>query len=203
MIINDVLDYIFTSPAATAVLRELNLRRTGITGRETARRAGITHKSALSILSNFEQLKLVKKENAGRAYFFTVNRQHYIFKNIIDPVFNIEKDMASSLFIIIAQKLGRYAESIIVFGSVARGNETLESDLDICIIFNSGKKKLEPELSNLRGELYDTYGVTLAPFLISAMEFKKKAKSKKPPVSEIIKEGKVIYGKSLTEIING
>jgi predicted nucleotidyltransferase len=203
MIINDVLNFIFTSPAATAVMRELNLRRSGITGRETARLAGLTHKSALSILSNYERLKLVKRESAGRSYFFTLNRQHYIYKNIIEPVFNTEKGMASSLFKTISQKISRYAESIIVYGSVARGNESVESDLDICIIYNSEKKKLEPELSNLRGDLYDTYGVTLAPFLISIQEFKKKAKSKKSPVSDIVKEGKVIYGKSLTEIING
>jgi predicted nucleotidyltransferase len=203
MITHHLLNYIFASRFATAILRELNLRKKGITGREAARLIGITHRSVLQVLSHLESLKLVKKEGVGRAYYFTLNRKHYLYKTIIIPMFEAEKQLAPTLFKDIAKALGMFSESIILFGSVARGEETIESDFDICLVFKSNQARIEKEISNLRIMIYDKYGITFAPYLIPVKDFNNYLINKRPPVVNIAKEGKVIYGRSLKDLING
>jgi predicted nucleotidyltransferase len=178
MIVNRVLDHLFTSPAIIAVLRQLELRNAGITGRNIARLSGITHRSAL-------------------------NRSHYLYKNVISQVFHAERELKGKLTSKIKNSLGKLSESILIFGSVARNRETYKSDFDLCIIYSKNKGEIEKRLSSLRDNLYDEFGISLAPFLITLTAFKSKSKNKKPPVNNIIKEGKVIAGKTIGEIING
>jgi predicted nucleotidyltransferase len=203
MIVNRVLDHLFTSPAIIAVLRQLELRNAGITGRNIARLSGITHRSALKALDNLETLKLVQKQIAGKSYYFTLNRTHYLYKNVISQVFHAERELKGKLTSKIRNSLGKLSESILIFGSVARNRETYKSDFDLCIIYSKNKGEIEKRLSSLRDNLYDEFGISLAPFLITLTAFKSKSKNKKPPVNNIIKEGKVIAGKTIGEIING
>ena len=65
------------------------------------------------------------------------------------------------------------------------------------------KRKLEELISDLRMELFKIYGVSFAPFYISKKDFTNRARLKKAPIIDIIKEGKIISGKSLRELING
>ena len=203
MIVNRVLDHLFTSPGIIAVLRELDLRKVGITGREIARLSGITHRTALKALDNLEALKIVQRQIAGKAYYFTLNRTHYLYKNIIGPVFEAERELTNKIVDKIKQNLGKYSESIIIFGSVARKEETNESDFDLCIVYLKNKNIIEQKINSLRDTLYELFGISLAPFLISLSEFKSKAKNSKPPIKDIIKEGKVISGKSINRLIIG
>jgi predicted nucleotidyltransferase len=198
---DNILDYIFASPSAIIVLRELDLRKKGITGREAGRLAGITHKSALSVLSNLELLKIVRKEPVGRAYYFTLNRDHYLYRNIIEPALCAERDYKSALFELIKKVLKNYCESTIIYGSVARGDESAESDLDVCIVYKANRKRIEDEISNLRIKISDTFGITLAPLIISVGEIRKGHKLNKSLINNIATEGKVILGKSIGEIL--
>ena len=70
-------------------------------------------------------------------------------------------------------------------------------------VYSKGKTKIESVVDVLRLKLKNNFGVTLAPFLITKSEFKKRAKAKKSPVEDIVKEGKVISGISLRELHNG
>jgi predicted nucleotidyltransferase len=203
MIVNRVLDHLFTSPGIIAVLRQLDLRKVGITGREIARSAGITHRSALKALDNLEALKIVQRQIAGKSYYFTLNRTHYLYRSIIGPVFDAERELTNKIVYKIKQNLEKYSESIIIFGSVARKEETHESDFDLCIVYLKNKKIIEQKINSLRDDLYDLFGISLAPFLITLYDFKIKAKNNKPPVKNIIKEGIVICGKSINRLIIG
>jgi predicted nucleotidyltransferase len=202
MVVNRIIEHLFTSPAIVAVLRELDLRRVGISGREIARSSNLTHRSALKALENLEALKIVNKQIAGKTYFFNINRSHYLYRNVIRPIFKAEMELFDTIASKIKKELGKYSESLIIFGSVARKEESHESDFDLCVVYSGNKKLIEDKINILREELYKLFGISLAPFLITLIEFKNKAKKNKPPVNEIIKEGKVISGKSIRSIIN-
>ena len=92
---------------------------------------------------------------------------------------------------------------MVVFGSVARKEEEPESDLDLCIVYNTNLKNVEKIVNQLRDQTFTMYGVAMAPFFITLAKFKKLAKNKKPPVEEIIKDGIVISGKSINRMVNG
>jgi predicted nucleotidyltransferase len=203
MIINNILNYIFTNSGNLAVLRVLNERVVGISGRETARLAGVSLRSAQLSLDNLVNLKIVKRQVGGREHLFTLNRESFISEEIITKLFSAEQKFKNSIYKEITKNLNPLAESIILFGSVARKEESLQSDLDLCIVYLKNKNKIEKIVSSLRDELYDKFGVTLAPFYITRSEFKIRAKKNISPVNEIIKEGIVISGLSLNILKNG
>lgn len=201
MIINKVLDHIFSSQGTVKVLRVLKNSVVGLTGRQIASLAGITHQAAHNSLANLESLKLINRVIGGSSHLFTLNRNNFITKNIIESVFNSENDYHDSILSIIKKTLSKHSVSALIFGSVSRKEETVESDLDLCIVYDKEKKVLEGYVNALQDNLHKEFGVVLAPFYISSQEFSKRAATKKPPVNEIIKEGIVISGKSIRDLL--
>ncbi len=201
MLINKYLETLFSAPSNISVLRVLNERTVGITGRETARLTNLTHRSALMALSNLESFGVVKRVTGGRDYLFTLDRNKFITKKIISVIFNAERDFRLSLFSRIKKQLSRITISLIVFGSVARKDETIKSDLDLCIVYSKNRNKLEESVSNLREQIYLEYSIQLAPIYISEKEFIKRAKKKLSPVNNVIDEGILISGKSIKALM--
>jgi predicted nucleotidyltransferase len=203
MIINRILDHIFINTSNLAVLRVLSERVTAISGRETARLAGISLRSAQIALANLQNLKIVNRQYGGREHLFSLNRNNFIASEIIVKLFSSEQKFKNSIFKEISKNLSPLTVSGIIFGSVARGEEYENSDLDICIVYNNNKNKIEKSISSLRDTLFTKYGVTLAPFYISQKDFKQRANKNKSPVIDIIRDGKVIFGNSIRELLNG
>jgi len=204
LIINKILDEVFSTWSNIAVLRVLNKVKIGLSGREIAKQSGMSAPSCLKALSSLENLNIVTRQRGGRDHFFNLNRKHFLVGKIIMPILDQENKFKKSLCEEIAKKIGKYSISLFMFGSVVRKEERIDSDLDICIVYRShtAKKKLETELTELGYSLYEKYGVSLAPFFISESDFKKRIKSKKPPIAAVIKEGKLLLGKSVKELLN-
>ncbi|MDP3581244.1 MAG: nucleotidyltransferase domain-containing protein, partial [Ignavibacteria bacterium] len=94
--------------------------------------------------------------------------------------------------------------SVILFGSVARLEETNSSDYDLCIVYQtqSDKKELEELINQIRPKLYSQFGISIAPYFISLSDFKLRAKKKASPVNDIVKKGKILFGESIRSLLN-
>ena len=114
MIVKNILNFIFTSSSIIPILRELNSRKTGVTGREIARLSGMTHRSALKALENLVMINLIRKQVAGRTYYFTINREHYLYKKVVSIIFKSEKEFLSEIKKNLYSSLGSHSESIII-----------------------------------------------------------------------------------------
>lgn len=204
MIINKPLNKIFSANSSVAVLRELRFTENGFTGREIAKRAGLSPPAALKALSNLESLKIIKRRIGGRDHIFTLNFSNYLVKQTLLPLFDSESQFYNEILNRLKKMISRESESIIQFGSVARKEESVESDFDVCIVFTAIKEKkiLEQKINKLRDDLYREFGVLLAPFFISSNEFQKKARRGQSPVKNIIEDGIVISGKSINRLLN-
>jgi len=201
MIINNILQHIFSTPSNVIVLRTLNSRVVGISGREIARISKLSTRTAQSVLANLESLGLVNRTIGGRDHLFTLNRNNKIVSKLIKYIFEFEDGFSKEIISSIKKKLSPLVSSLIIFGSVARKEEESSSDLDLCIVHTKNKIKIENSVSELRDRLYDDYKVTLAPFYITETDFKKRAKRNQSPVNSIIKEGILITGKPIRELI--
>lgn len=201
MIINNILQHIFSSPSNLIILRTLNSRVVGISGREIARISKLSTRTAQNVLANLEALGLVNRTIGGRDHLFTLNRNNKIVSKLIKYIFEFEDGFGKEIISSIKKKLSPIVSSLILFGSVARKEEEYSSDFDLCIVYTKNKTKIENIVSELRDKLYDDYKVTLAPFFITETGFKQRAKKNLSPVNNITKDGILIAGKPIRELI--
>jgi len=199
MIIHNVLNQVFSQKSNIAVLRTLNNVKIGLSGREVARQSGISAPACLATLSLLENLNIVIRNRGGREHFFELNRKHYLVDKIVIPNIYEEKKFMEELFSDIRKRLVKYCHIIIIFGSTAKKEEKIGSDLDVCLVFKNKilKNKAEMVSSELNSLLYKKYGVSYAPYFISETNFFKRAENKKPPVADIIRKGIILAGKKL------
>lgn len=199
MIIRRVLDEVLSTWSNIAVMRTLRYSADGMTGRAISKAAGMTPKAALSALTHLEGLGLVKRIRGGRDHIFTLNRESFLIKNSILPLFESEDTYREEIKTEIVNALKKLCVSLYEFGSVARHEETAASDYDLCIVYEGAtvSEKLEESAYELSGRLLQKFGITLAPFYISMIEFKKRVQNKKPPLAGIAAEGMLLWGKQL------
>lgn len=104
-----------------------------LTGREVARLLGRpSHSGVLDTLSRLTDHGLVDREEAGRAFLFTLNREH-----LAAPAALLLAQLRSELF----ERLCRLVDSwdiapvhVSLFGSVARGEGDTSSDIDLFVV---------------------------------------------------------------------
>jgi len=124
-----------------AVLCTLVDTTIGRTGNEIARLSGMQPRSALKALSTLEELGIVRRQRGGRDHIFTLNREHFLVQSSIVPLYKAETEFEKEAFGFLTSLLKNNVVSAVVFGSVARGEETATSDLDICCVVGDVKSK--------------------------------------------------------------
>jgi predicted nucleotidyltransferase len=197
MIIHNILDGIFSRWSNLAVLRALNKYAVGITGREVSRAAGLSIKNCFNALNDLENLGIISRVRGGRDHLFTLNRDHFIVNKALLPLFEIEKNYFDFVISDIKKKLKSKTLTVYIFGSVARKEEDISSDLDLAIVYETKlQKETATELvSELVHLLHKKYFITLSPFLISKNEFIRRLKKNKSPVNAIVREGILLLDK--------
>lgn len=200
---NNILEYIFSAPSNVSVLRVLNERNIGISGREVARLTNLSLRTIQVSLFNLEKTGIVKRYTGKREHQFVLDRKNFLSKNLIYHLFNVEKEFNKSILNFIKKSLHKDVESIILFGSTVRGTDTIDSDLDVCFVYSGSLKKIQDKISILRTDLAQMYQINLAPFYITTSRFKKLGYKDNPPVKDILKYGKIISGKNFNSLLNG
>jgi len=201
MIINNLLQHIFSAQSNILVLRTLNSRVIGLSGRETARISKLSIRTVQNTLAHLESFGLVNRTIGGRDHLFTLDRKNRIVIKLIKYIFEFENEFKNEIHSLIKKKLSALTSSLILFGSVARSEEDSTSDFDLCIVYVKNKSKIESAVSDLRDKLYDDYKITLAPLYILETEFRKRAKLNLSPVNSILKEGVLLTGKSIRGLL--
>lgn len=203
MIIYRVFDEAFRTWSNVAVIRALIDTSTGFTGNEVARASGMHPNSALKALTLLEGLGIVNRKRGGRDHIFSLNREHFLVQEALLKVFQVESKFPEVIRNTLASILKKQVYSAVIFGSAARREENILSDLDICCIVNSITEKLfvSELLSSKSQMLNKKFGIKLAPVFFTKAEFIKKKNSKL--VKNIISEGITITGKNPKGLLHG
>lgn len=137
---------------------------------------------ALKVLT---QIGVVETQTIGRAGVHTINEGHAAaahLRALADPI--------GTLRSAVAQSVGSEVESVIVFGSIARGQASEGSDIDLAVIANSGwdgRTDLEDAVRTGVGNGCDVLVFTPSQFL-------QLARSGEPVVSDILRDGVALVG---------
>ncbi|MBI4178258.1 nucleotidyltransferase domain-containing protein [bacterium] len=189
------LDDVFSVRSNLAVLRALADSAGAMTGRAVAAAARLSPPGALDALARMEELGLVSRQVGGRTYFFTLNREHRLVQTALAGLLTSERNIRSEVIGLLNRHLRKRAKFGILFGSVARGQETSRSDLDIVIVSASRKNRLtETDLDGIRQTLRKSYGLRLSPILLSEPQFRAKLKQSRGMWKNLRRDGEILWG---------
>ncbi|HID60626.1 MAG TPA: ArsR family transcriptional regulator [Hadesarchaea archaeon] len=152
--------------------------------RELARKTGGNINSVRRELQKLESIGLLKSERAGNLKYFTTNKKMPIYEELKSMFLKTEglgKIMKENL-----SELGE-VKLAFVYGSFARGEEQLKSDIDLMIVGEVDEKRLVPMIRKLEERLSREINYTL----FSSMEFKSRVKKKDPFLSDVLRGKKI------------
>jgi len=173
--------------ARGAVLATLLRTGTPLTGRQIHRlvRDEYSLWTVQGALKALTRLGLVETQTIGRAGVHTINEAHASvapLRALLDPV--------ASLRAAINAGTDGDVHAVILFGSIARGEATPDSDIDLAVIAPSGwDKRVELE-DSVRARLGNDCDV----LVFTEVEFDRLATSGEPVVRDIIRDGVALIG---------
>lgn len=131
------LDDLFETRSHVRVLRALDQLPFGfpVSAREVARRAGVSHPTASTVLASLRDQGVVEVRRAPRADAFELNRDHAAAKRL-RALFEWERKVREELVSFLRDEMKRIPDSIsaaILFGSAVGAEMTPASDIDIAV----------------------------------------------------------------------
>jgi predicted nucleotidyltransferase len=149
-----------------------------VSGREAARRAGLSHPRATAILAELRRQGLVTVRRRPRLNLFELNREHVLASRIAD-LFSWERSAPDEMLAFLRDRIlgqsrpdkGAPVIAAVVFGSVAWGGMEPDSDIDVAVVRRrSHADRVDAMLSEVGEELSHRYGNRLAPLAASPEE---------------------------------
>ncbi len=190
--------------AKARVLRFLWSSRAEWSGREIARRVGLSAPACHATLKRLDARGLVHLRRVSNVHLYKINPESYLIHDVFGPFFEAEAAMPQRMEAAITKALKPEVVSLVLFGSMARGTRIgAGSDLDLLVVLPStgSLKDLEPKLERLKDALFRRFHVPLSPYIQTLPELRRKHHRKLPLIGEILKEGRTIYGKDVKELL--
>lgn len=205
MLLDKSLNGIFGQSSKVKILRFLVKSQAQLNGREIAKNVGLSHVKAHTALKDLTKQGVVNMRSVGSSLVYWLNEEHFLVKEIIRPAFEKEDGVFEHVARLILKEISLPKPlSIVLFGSFAKGNASADSDIDVVVIYPHSKNKpvISKELSEAEKKITALFGNHLSSVPLSIDGFQNKLKKKDNFINEIIRTGKVIYGKSITELTN-
>jgi len=136
---------VVTSALDADVLEVLARAETAFTGRDIARRIEASTEGTRRVLARLVEQGIVLREPAGAAQMYRLNREHLAAPAVI-ALAGVREDLVTRLRVLLSgwSPAPVYAA---LFGSVARGQERPDSDLDVFVLRGAGVAVDDPAWS--------------------------------------------------------
>ena len=190
-----MLERIFGSKAKVKILRALaSNSEYELALEDVAKKAKLALGTIHPAIKDLAAIRIVRTRRAGRSTLYKINVNHLLYSQVLE-LFRREMRAHMEIAQEFTEKMDKTGvESIILFGSVARGNFADVGDVDLLIITGSGK--LPPSTSQLTGEFLDNHDTIISPMPMSSRELRKRLKNFDSFVLRVAEEGKLMYGEA-------
>ncbi len=174
------LDDVLGSELKVRILRLFCRTKASYTGREVARLVGYSHTQTLIALSELEANGLLEWQPVGKAYLFSLNDRHVLVRQVLTPAFKFEDHALREVIKAFEDVLGDDLLKTIVFGSVARGEESPDGDVDLILVLkdDAGYEAAEEKMLDIAVDLAIATGNTISPILVRQSELERKRRSR-------------------------
>lgn len=187
-------------PEARLLLALSRLTR-AVSGREATRLAGISQSTARRALLRLSKIGLIGAEEEPQAVRYSLNRHHALW-----PAVQQILASPSRLEDLISEIVARHASdaaTAFLFGSVARGDATAESDVDIAVILsdNTEVAKSEHLVDDLTEEVETFTGNRVQVLTLSMSDLQRMVKEQDPLVDSWRSDAHTIAGTDISALI--
>lgn len=197
MRIKQPLDDLFGNPNNVKVLRHMVLYPSQvITGRGIARELGMSHATCTRSLNSLVNTGLLIRRRVGNSATYEIARDSALYMDILEPAFRVELRLLQRLADTLLTGIKGKVLSVYLFGSVARGEDTLSSDIDIMVLIRrqADKYAVEAALETNREKAYRLFRIGVSTMVYDEEEFKRMTAKKSPLAEEVISEGVLLTG---------
>jgi predicted nucleotidyltransferase len=198
-----LLDEVLGQRPRVALLRILVRMGGEHTGRELARAAGLDHKTCHTALQELSRHGIIEMRRVGRALACSLNRDHAVVRGILEPAFKKEAGLVEEYASEALRRIKVPLESVVLFGSVARGEEDAKSDVDLLFVVADDRsaKIAQAGIEGIMLDLAHRYGNVPQILVVSRKRFKEGIQRGNPLYMEILKTGRILHGKVFAEVL--
>lgn len=195
MLLHRYLEVLGNKVAITLLRTMINYKGKIFTIRGLAEQAKVSPNETALIIHDFENFGIIKIQPVGRAYQLELNKKSYILNKVIEPIIEAEKNTFAELLVLLKKYLDtKKIVSATIFGSVVKGQEKIDSDIDLLIISNDHDHAIT-QISQVSEQVFSIFHGNLSPIIFTEKEFK--AKQKGSLVRSIIDNYILICGKKI------
>ncbi|MFA4935018.1 MAG: nucleotidyltransferase domain-containing protein [Candidatus Methanoperedens sp.] len=158
---------------------------------ELQRIAGIPQASAHRNVKYLLENGLLDRKRIGKANLYSLNKEHILY-SLLSSDFEEERNILVELKNVIAGAVKNLSEVelAVLFGSIAKGIERADSDVDVFIVCTGDKSQLEEKLEDLISVIRNKFG---NPFSLMIKRCEELKELKTRSIYKEIKSGEVIF----------
>lgn len=208
-VLREPLSYALGTLAKVGALRALAGSGESLTQRDVARRAGVQHRSIQLALDELVTLGVVARTKGGRDYLVRLNENHRLF-----PMLRALLAAEAEHFLELRTRLTETARgmarrtglvNLVLFGSVARGEDRLESDCDVLLVTRekTGVGEALAELGAVADQLQRSHGCRIRPIAYAVRDATRRWRAREAPFADIRRDAVVLFGPPLAEGLGG
>jgi predicted nucleotidyltransferase len=188
-------------PGTAAVIRVLAGAEDAFTIRQIGRLAGVSHARAAQVVALLDRHGVVDTEDRGPSRLCTLNREHLATPALIELV-----ELKRSMLRLIRREIESWAVKPLhasVFGSAARGDGDVTSDLDVLVVHpdNVGTDAWSEQLNAAAGRVRRGTGNPVAWFDISREELRLALAAGEPIVQQWRSDSIHLIGSTLATVL--
>ena len=152
--------------ARGAVLDVLTRVHRGMTIRQLADRAGVSHPQASRHVADLERLGIVRREHVGRSHVITL--ADTLAAALLRGMTGLRQDVIRTM-----QRTATSIEprpvTITLFGSFARGDDDADSDIDVLVVVDDAMPEgaIDEPLAEWCGRITDITGNSVAEIVVT------------------------------------
>lgn len=173
------------------------------TGRAIGRAVQLSHPAVHRALRALAGRGMVQAVRHGPAIASRLNDDHWLVRTGIHPLFEADARFFTAVGEAVRKAAGAPARSVLLFGSVAQGEASAESDMDLLCLTASAEAvdKAEQNLAEAAAALRRRFGKRLAVLVLPAAEFPRRYRRRDRLAREIVEMGWVIAGDPLSKVL--
>ena len=196
-----ILNYLAGTISKVEILRVLFENDDAMTGRRIALIGGLSPRSCQLSLDNLVKNKVLFRKAIGRAYAYTINREHMVASDLLLPIFEQEKQLHKEVNKLMQQVLRPYGKQIVATYwklNCQRKNESV----NIAVAVNAKKGFPTKELTEkFETEVSTKFGFETKCEVVQASEYAGKFLGSASVQDSFAKDWMKTKGLSITELL--